>query len=206
MTPDSASIEAELRQLKAASLDDDFFARLEAAADDSLTTLSAEEIRFEEFLRETHPTALSPDYLAQLVTYVSATPFAVNEKIVLFPISGPQLVSPKKPFAVWQAAAAVAIFGAFCALTIPSGKQAGADRSSQMAENLPSKGNFIPASFDRNISTVKNEGIVWNQQQQAQNVIRVDYKEKIVYKDSMNRAVQIEQPRVQYLSVPATTD
>jgi hypothetical protein len=206
MTPDSATLEAELRKLQAATLDDDFFNRLEAATSDSLTILNPEEIRFEAFLRQTRPAALSADYLAKLETVVSTTPFAVNDKILLFPVTSPQAVTPRKQASAWRAVAAVAVIGAFSALMIPLGKKTGTADTFQETVSHPTSGNFIPASFDRNISTVKNEGMVWNSNQQAQSVIRVEYKDKIIYKDSMNRTFQIEQPRVQYLSIPAKTD
>ncbi len=206
MTPDSASLEAELRQLQAAALDDDFFSRLDAAADGTLTTLSAEEIRFESFLRQSSAAPFPKDFLAQLETVVSTTPFAVDEKILLFPKVGQKPAKPRKQTSIWAAAAAVALIGSFSALMIPEGKQSSDDTHLQSSINPVSSGNFIPASFDRNISNVKNEGMIWNGNQQPQSVIRVEYKDKIIYKDSMNRTFQIEQPRVQYMSVPEKTD
>lgn len=206
MTPDSASLETELRKLQAATLDDAFFSRLDAAADGTLTVLSPEEIRFESFLRQTTAASLPRDFLAQLETVVFTTPFAVDEKILLFPKVGQKPAKPRKQTSIWAAAAAVALIGGLSALIIPEGKQPNDITHFQTSINPPNSGNFIPASFDRNLSNVKNEGTIWNDEQQPQSVIRVEYKDKIIYKDSMNRTFQIEQPRVQYMSVPAKTD
>jgi hypothetical protein len=205
MTYDTASLEAELRQLQASALDDAFFARLDAAAEGTLTTLSPEEIRFEAYLRERSPAALPADFLAQLETVVSTTPFAVDEKILLFPKAGQPVSKSRKPNSMWGAAAAVALVGGFSALMIPDRTPA-TNNTSLQPQASASSSNLVPASFDRNLSNLKSEGVIWNSNHQPQSVIRVEYKDKIIYKDSMNRTFQIEQPRVQYMAVPAKTD
>jgi hypothetical protein len=171
-----------------------------------LATLTSDEFRFESLLRQRSPTPLPAEFLAQLEAIVATAPFAVDEKILLFPKGGRASVKPRRQTSIWRAAAAVALIGGFSALMIPSNKQAPPATNLQSAIPQPSSGNFIPASFDRNVSNVKNEGLMWNADQQPQSVIRVEYRDKIIYKDSMNRTFQIEQPRVQYLSVPAKTD
>src|SRR6476620_3279811 len=85
MTSDPSSLEAQLRELQAATLDEAYLLRLEAAADGTLTQLTPEELRFEALLRKNPPARLSADFLAQLEAIVHETPFAVDEKIVLFP-------------------------------------------------------------------------------------------------------------------------
>lgn len=206
MTPDLTSLEAELRSLRAAEFDDAFFARLEAAADDSLVTLSPDELRFEETLRQTPLPALSPAHLTALEEIVATTPFAVTDKILLFPVSGAPQHKPQRSSTTWRAAAAVAVIGAFSALLIPTGEPSDSAKESGQVASRPASGNFIPASFDRNVSTVKNEGFIWGTDQSPKSVIRVEYKDKIIYRDSLNRTFQIEQPRVQFLAIPAKTD
>jgi len=206
MSPDAASLEAELRQLQATTLDDAFFARLEAASADTLTTLSHEEIRFEALLRQATPAPLPADFLMKLEAITSSTPFGFEDKILPFPKAGQAPVTSRKPTSLWRAAAAVAIIGASTALLIPAGNRSKDPAPSQASISRPSSDHFIPASFDRNVSNFKNEGTIWNADKQPQSVIRVEYKDKIIYKDSMNRTFQIEQPRVQYMSVPVRTD
>jgi hypothetical protein len=209
MTSDPSSIEAQLRELQAATLDEAYLLRLEAAADGTLTQLTPEEFHFEALLRETPPARLSADFLTQLESIVREIPFAVEEKIVLFP-KGNASEPPRRHRPIWGAAAAVALIGAASALLVPS-----ADRPSSVArQSTPSSssvaatpaGNFIPAGFNRGLSEVRDEGIVWKANKQPHNVVRVVYKDKITLKDANGRTVEVEQPRVEYMLVPAKTD
>ncbi len=209
MTPDQATLEAELRELQAATLDEALLLRLEAAAEGSLTQLGHEEIRFEAFLRDCSPTALSADFLAKLETIIHEVPFSVNEKIVLFPKANSAPRS-RQARSMWGAAAAVALFGAVSALMIPAGKAP----SNIAARTAPifhpasnsATGNFVPASFNRGLSEVHDEGVIWKSNHQPHSVVRVVYKDLITLKDETGRTYQVEQPRVEYMLVPAKTD
>ena len=209
MTPDQLSIEAELRELQAAALDEGLLLRLEAAADGSLTQLSREEIRFEAFLRETSPARLPNDFLAGLETIVHEVPFSMNDKVVLFPKAN-AVAKPRKSRPMWGAAAAVALSGAITALMIPAGKPPtntlSVTKPDTQAVNNTAAGNFVPASFNRGLSEVRDEGVVWKSNQQPHSVVRVVYKDIITLKDENGRTFQVEQPRVEYLLVPAKTD
>jgi hypothetical protein len=213
MTHDKSSLEAALRDLQATVLDDELLQRLEAAADGTLTQLSREEVRFEEFLRQTSPAKLEPDFMASLEAIVHEVPFAVNEKIVLFP-KGNQAPAARAKRPMWAAAAAVALVGGLTALMIPTGRttqgiasQAPVTPSvSAPAVNTAAEGNFVPASFNRGVSEVHDEGVVWKSNSQPHSVVRVVYKDLITAKDKDGRTVQIEQPRVEYMLVPAKAD
>lgn len=209
MTPDQPSLEAELRELQAATLDEALLSRLEAAADGSLIQLSHDEIRYEAFLREISPARLPNNFLAELETIVHEVPFYVNEKIVLFPKAN---AAPKTRHTrpMWGAAAAVALFGAVSALMIPTGKPP-ANVIPQTASVSPpvnhaAGGNFVPASFNRGLSEVHDEGVVWKSNHQPHSVVRVVYKDIITLKDANGQTLQVEQPRVEYMLVPAKTD
>ena len=209
MTPDQLSLETELREFQAAVLDEALLLRLEAAADGTLTQLSHEEIRFEAFLRGTSPARLSPDFLAQLEAIVLEVPFAVDEKIVLFPKANTSIhVRRQRP--IWAAAAAVALIGAASALLVPSGRApATVARQNTPASPPPvtraTGGNLMPATFNRGLSEVHDEGVVWKSNNQPHSLVRVVYKDKItVTKDG--RTYQVEQPRVEYMLVPAKTN
>lgn len=210
MTPDQPSLEADLRELHAAALDEALLSRLEAAADGTLTQLSHEEIRFEAFLRGTSPARLSPDFLVKLEIIVHEAPFSVNEKILLFPKAG-TAPGTRRSRPMWGAAAAVALIGAVSALMIPAGK-APANLARQAAPPSPpvtsaaANGNFVPAGFNRGLSEVHDEGVVWKSNNQPHSVVRVVYKDKITLKDASGRTFQVEQPRVEYMLVPAKTD
>lgn len=216
MKQDHSSLEAELRSLQAAMLDDELLLRLEAAADGTQTQLTREEIRFEEFLRQTSPARLSPDFLAELEAVTHEVPFPMNEKIVLFPKGqhGKQAPAARGNRHMWGAAAAVAVIGALSALMIPAGKApASGDVARQdtppvsapLAANADS-GNLIPASFNRGVSEVSDAGIVWKSNNQPHSVVRVVYQDRITLKDKDGRTYQVEQPKVKYMLVPAKAD
>lgn len=206
MTHDPLLLEAALQDLQAAPLDEAFLDRLEAAADETLVQLTREEIRFEEFLRENKPAALTPDFIAQLEKILHEVPFAVDGKIVLFPRTN-RSPAARGGRPRWAAAAAVALIGGLTALLIPSQKfsQPIANRTPTEAANATA-GNLIPASLNRGISEVHDEGIVWKTHNQAHNVVRMVYKDLITLKDQSGRTFQVEKPRVEYILVPANTD
>jgi hypothetical protein len=207
MTPDQPSLEAELRDLHAATLDEALLARLEAAADGTLTRLSPGESRFEELLRESSPARLSPRFTASLESILSEVPFPVDGKILLFPKAA---VRARQPRPIWGAAAAVALIGAITALMIPAGK-APVNPTRQVAVTsppvtAPANPNLVPASFNRGLSEVHDEGVVWKSNNQPHTVVRVVYKDLLTLKDTNGRTFQVEQPRVEYMLVPAKTD
>ena len=209
MTHDPSSLEVQLRDLQVSALDEALLSRLEAAADGSLTQLDHEEIRFEALLRNTSPARLPADFLAQLDAIFHEVPFAVNEKIVLFPKANPA-VHTRRQRPLWGAAAAVALIGAATALLMPAGKTPN-QLGSQMTQvsspvARPANGNFAPASFNRGVSEVHDEGVVWKANNQPHSLVRVVYKDKITLRDNQGRTFQVEQPRVEYMLVPAKTN
>jgi plasmid stability protein len=204
MTPESRSFEAELREIQASALDEELLARLEAAADGTLTELSASELRFEQLLRRTSPAKLDSEFLGSLEAIVRDTPFGVDEKVVLFPITHRNVIHKRS---LWSAAAAVAIMGALAALIMPAGKPTAQtvaqSRTSAATANTP---NFVPASFNRALSEVNDEGVIWKPNNQPHSLVRVVYKDQITLKDAQGRTVEVEKPSVEYILVPAKTD
>ncbi len=209
MTHDPSSLEAQLRELQVSALDDALLSRLEAAADGTLTELGHEEIRFEALLRKTSPARLPADFLALLEAIVHEVPFSVNEKIVLFPKANPA-GHTRRQRPLWGAAAAVALIGAATALLMPTGKTP-EKLGSQMRQvsspvARPANGNLVPAAFNRGVSEVHDEGVVWKANNQPHSLVRVVYKDMITLKDKQGRTYQVEQPRVEYMLVPAKTN
>ncbi len=207
MTHDQTSLEAELRELQAASLDEDLLLRLEAAAEGTLTELGHGELRLEKLLRDASPAPLPAEFLSGLESVLQGVPFPVDEKIVLFPKAN---ISPKavKKRPTWAAAAAVALIGAATALLVPVNKPAGATTAQSGSPVSPatSADHFIPASFNRGVSNVSDEGVVWKNDNQPHQLMRVEYVDKTTLKDKDGRTYQVEQPRVRYMLVPARTD
>lgn len=209
MKHDPSDLEAELRKLQAAPLDEALLARLEASADGTWSELTHEEIRFENFLREVSPAKLPADFLADLDSVIAGVHFPVDEKILLFPRGGN---APKKREhrPTWGAAAAVAIIGAVSALLVPTANTPKAPTTVSTAISPPisatASPNLIPASFDRGLSEVHDEGVIWKSNNEPHRVVRVVYKDHVTLKDANGRTVEVEQPRVEYMLVPAKTD
>jgi hypothetical protein len=210
MTSDHSTLESELRDLRALALDEAFLNRLEESAEGTWTELSQQEIRFENLLRGTCPAKLDSAFLADLETIVRDMPFITDEKIVPFPKAA-TTVPTRRARPMWSAAAAVALIGAATALMMPAGKAP--DATPRRLASAPSSpagssanGNFIPAGFNRGLSEVHDEGVVWKSNSQPHSVVRVVYKDLVTLKDASGRTVQVEQPRVEYMLVPAKTD
>ncbi len=205
MTQDPSSLEAELSKFNASMPDDALLARLEAALDGTLDQLTPGEIRFEDYLRGNSPAGLAPDLLADLEKITCGLPFPKDAKIVLFPSTSIQPeVRRKRP--MWAAAAAVALVGAASALLMPTGKPTASLVEKKSTPPLHSSDPLVPASFDRGVTEVSNQGVVWKSGNQPHSVIRVAYQERITLKDTSGRTFQYEQPRVKYMLIPEKTD
>ncbi len=209
MKHDPSNLEGELRQLQAAPLDEALLARLATSADGTWTEPTHEEIRFENFLRETAPAKLPADFLASLESITAGTHFSVDEKVILFP-NGNAAPKKRKSRPMWAAAAAVALIGAASALLVPTTEmpkttaQASNRNSPPVAANAAT--NFVPASFNRGLSEVHDEGVVWKSNHEAHRVVRVVYTDHVTLKDASGRTVEVEQPRVKYILIPDRTD
>ena len=210
MTPDPPSLEAELSELRAVALDEAFLTRLEASAEGTWTELSQHEVRFETLLRATRPAKLEPAFLSDLEAVVRDVPFITDAKIVPFP-KVVAVAPARRSRPIWGAAAAVALIGAATALLMPTGKgpqtTPGRLASAPSASIKGSTGeNFVPAGFKRGLSEVHDEGVIWKSNNQPHSVVRVVYNDLVTLKDANGNTVQVEQPRVEYMLVPAKTD
>ncbi len=208
MNSDFSNLEADLRALQAAPLDDALLARLEAAADGNLTVLTQEELRLETQLRATAPAQFSPEYLAELEAVFRNVPFPINDKIVLFPKANtaPRQTTQRP---MWAAAAAVALIGATTALLLPPAKPSGkiAAASPTSTHNAqPISGNFTPSQFNRNVVNVSDGGVVWKSNTQPQHVLRIGYTDLFIMEDENGRTLKFEVPSVREVMVPAKTD
>ncbi len=216
MNSDLSSLEAELRALRAAPLDEAFLARLEAAADGNLTELGPEYRCLENQLRAVSPTSIASDHMAGLEALFQDVPFPVDEKILLFPKAAAvaeRTTTTRRP--MWATAAAVAIIGAATALMMPTQPPASRIASNTSTPSLPLapaptvsavSNNLVPAGFDRGVSTVRNEGVVWKNDSQPHSLMHVEYVDKITLKDQFGRTFQVEKPGVRYMLVPAKID
>lgn len=210
MNHDPSTLEEELRKLQAAPLDEALLARLEASADGTWTELTHEEVRFENFLRESSPAKLEADFLTRLDSVTAGVHFPLNDKVILFP-NGTGAPVKRESRSMWAAAAAVALIGAATALFMPapsSPKSPPIVSNNRIAPPAVSNSNqnFVPASFNRGLSEVHDEGVVWKSNSEPHRVVRVVYNDHVTLKDASGRTVEVEQPRVEYMLVPDKTD
>ncbi len=212
MPLETSSLESDLGRLRAAAPDESFLARLEACAENTWTDLTPEEIRFQQRLREFTPANLPPALMASLEATLGGIPFPRDENIVIFPPQSAAAPQPRRAW--WGAAAAVALTGALTALLIPTHRGSGNIAAAPPPPPptrliLPAATNhadLIPAGFRSGLSEARDEGVIWQSNNQPHRVLKVVYMERVTLKDPQGRTYQVEQPRVEYILVPAKID
>ncbi|MGA0845443.1 MAG: hypothetical protein ACO3RV_02800 [Luteolibacter sp.] len=213
-------IEDALKKLTPSNLDPALLEQIERSADGSWDYLDPLETSTEHELRAIRPQQLDPAFTRDLLAHVADLPMPSKDpNIVPFPSLG----HPEKPKQAvrqgrWLAAvAAVATMGAVLALWIPSGSSNDLVQDSaahQTRVNSPNKARassdaqarLTPAGFSRGLSEARDSGVILNQNQRPHRVLRFVYRERVTLKDNDQRTLLIEQPRVEYLIVPAKTD
>ena len=208
MSSDLSSLESDLRQLRAAALDESLLARLDACAADHWTALTPAETTFERHLQGIPPAALPASLMASLESTLGAVPFPGEKNIVRFPKHGTAAPASNRNW--WGAAAAVALIGAATALLIPQQATPSAPPSAKLenhetkpADSIP---QLIPAGFKRGLSEARDEGVIWQSNDRPHRVLKVVYQEEVTLKDGNGRTYQVQQPRVEYILVPAKND
>ena len=215
MNPELSSLEEQLKDLRAASLDDALLDRMEACAAGAWTALSPTEIAFGKQLAATAPAKLPEALQERLETLLAAVPFQVDEKIVSFPAPAAVVArSRSQGSRGWAAAAAVALFGACAALLVPepssSPKVAERATPAPVAPQAVSADvtdlSLVPAGFNRGLSAAMDEGVIWRPDDRPHRVFKVVYREQVHFKDKQGRTYQMEQPRTEYIIIPARND
>ncbi|MEP2775798.1 MAG: hypothetical protein ABJQ29_04970 [Luteolibacter sp.] len=213
--------EQELSKLSPAALDDGFLARLTACADGSDAVLNSDEMEFEASLRRLKPRNIKSALSASLLDSLAETPFAVDEKIVLF--NGRNRTVPQKGKSNilrfnYAAAAAVALLGSLAAFMIPqntgnSFNTAGNDNRPTSLEEVavpyvpPSdNSNFSTASFDTRLSETRDQGVIWSSAFQPQRIMRFTYTDEVTVQNEDGEMVKMKQPRIEYVIIPEKVD
>jgi hypothetical protein len=208
--------ECELGNLNPAVLDEDFLSRLTACAEGTHAQLSDGEAAFEARLRALRPVAVPSALQSSLAAALGDTPFAVDDKIVLFnkPSSGTAAAGVKKRTFRFNvaAAAAVALLGTLAAFMVPAETSQG-----QAAETGGTSGSpppafttapslVAPASFSRDPSEARDEGVIWRGKNQPHRVLRMTYMEKVTVMDAAGNPTSVERPRFEYVIIPEKID
>lgn len=206
---DPNNLESDLRQLRPAAIEDSLLDRLDACADGSWTTLDPAEIAFEKQLRGIAPAKLPASLAASLEATLAGVGFPNAEKIVPFPKRAN--TEPQRSRGWWSAAAVVALTGAITALLVPTNHEKGNTVAAPHINSapIPSAGQpdrLIPAGFKSGVSEASDEGVIWQNKNRAHRVLKVVYKDLVTLKDENGATYQVEQPRVEYILVPAQAD
>lgn len=208
--------ERELSNLNPAGLDEDFLSRLTACAEGTHAHLSDGEAALETRLRALRPGAIPNALRSSLLDALGDTPFAVDDKILLFnkPSNGASATGQKKSSLRFNiaAAAAVALLGSLAALMVPAEtKHSQTAVTGDKSEALPppfttAPSMIAPASFNRNPSETRDEGVIWRGKNQPHRVLRMTYMEKVTVLDAAGNPAIVERPRFEYLIVPEKID
>jgi hypothetical protein len=208
MSLDPPTLESDLRKLRPAQLDESYLARLESCAEGTWKELDPVEIVLEKRLRACTPARLPAGLTASLESVLDGVRFPNDEKIVPFPTQ--QASSSRGNRGWWGAAASVAITGAITALMMPSGHDsrpvAGTSPDSRSTRPSIASEKLIPAGFNRGLSEASDEGVIWQSNNRPHNVLKVVYMDRVTLKDANGATVEVEQPTVEYILVPAKTD
>lgn len=221
MSPDLSSLESDLRQLRPAALEASLLARLAACGDNSRAELPTAELppaelpaelqRCEHQLRRHRAAPLPPALLASLAALNPDLAGATTPDIVRFPV--PQATAHRHHRAWWSAAAVVALSGALAALLVPARHDSRVlaatvpqARAAAAPRVTPPAGQLTPASFNRGLSEARDEGVIWQSHDQPHRVLKVVYMDRVTLKNPAGQTYQVDQPRVEYILVPAKTD
>lgn len=208
--------EQELSNLQPSGLDEDFLARLTACAEGTQLDLSEDEIALESRLRALRPRKIPSALQTSLLDALGDTPFAVDDKIVLFnkPSSGTVRADSKRSSFRFNlgAAAAVALLGSIAAFMVP--KETHNDQKTVTGEEPKSfaapltitPAQVAPASFTRNPSETRDEGVIWRGKNQPHRVLRLTYMDQVMTKDAAGNPISTQRPRVEYVIIPEKID
>lgn len=203
----TSDLEAELRKLSPAGSHSQLIDRLEACALGDWSEPLEDELKLEEHLRTNSPARPSPALMASLEAICTSIPFPKEKNIVGFPKSKSRPPAARR--GQFAAAAAIALMGAATALLIPiKGTKPSAVADSAPANQTTRATNAVltPASFKRGLTAASDEGVIWQPNQAPQRVLKFTYQDCATLRDNKGRTYQFEQPRVEYLRVPAKTD
>ncbi|MBU6327493.1 MAG: hypothetical protein KGQ89_07690 [Verrucomicrobia bacterium] len=204
-------LENILSSLKPAGLSERTLARLEDAVcgqDD----LDASLRQFEALLVAQQPRALDETAMARFHAIVADVPFALNDKVLMFPGSRKDAVAPP-PAKRWRAnrflaTAAVAAIGGLAAFLIPVNQTVQPVVSSSGSGELPPlpaktmSPGIVTTSYGSGIQKAADEGVIWTQNRQPKRVLRFRYQDRVLVRDENGIERMLFIPREELLIVP----
>jgi hypothetical protein len=207
MSSELTSLESQLGALRPAAPGVALLDRLEACAAGVWQESTRIEQAASESLAARAPAALPAAFAESLLATLSKAGFPQESKIVPFPARD---ASSHRARPAWLSAVAlVALCGVLAALLVPVGEKPSTVSAPSSPAAAPSANisELVPAGFRRGLSETSDEGVVWQSPDRAHRVLRVVYKDTVTMRDQQNGSIyQIEEPRVEYILVPAKID
>ena len=214
METNRKELEQLLRSLKPSGLRESTLDRLEQAMcgtvlmDPSMQALESQ-------IAELRPRTLTESSVDQLMSIVQDVPFALDQKVVLFPGARKESPGTAAPRRGWQrgaALAAVAAIGAFAALWTPVGnnKPVVVDAAPQsigsQAPVTASPNGIVATSFGTGVERAADEGVFWTPDHQPKRVLRFEYQDRVLVRDKNGVDRMLFIPREELFVVPEKVD
>ncbi|MCH7226788.1 hypothetical protein [Haloferula sp. A504] len=208
MELDLQKLENRLEAMRPSGLDPALAERLERAVEGRLEELGPEERGLERRLAKVSPSGPSASTRAALLTILERLPFPGATKVVPFP--NREKASPQRRAMPWAAAALVALAGGLSALlmgpksTEPASGAVATTGGSEVVKADPEA--FTPASFESGVAKADDLGRIWAGGDKSVRVVKVVYKDRVVWLNAQGEEMVTEVPRTEFLVVPDEID
>lgn len=214
METNRKELEQLLRSLEPSGLRESTLDRLEQAMCGSVA-MDPSMQALESDLLDLRPRALAEPSLERLMTIVRDVPFALDQKVVLFPGARKETIPMRSSRSGWQrvaAMAAMAALGALAALWTPV-----ADHKPVIVEAAPkmpvgqspvhaSRHGIVATSFGTGIEHAEDEGVIWTPDHQPKRVLRFEYQDRVLVRDKNGVDRMLFIPREERFVVPEKVD
>ncbi len=178
--------------------------------------MDSELMRFEEELERLSPGSLPEGLIARMEAamegweQVSAEVSEEIDKVVPFPHleDEERAVEKRGRAGVWAAAACVGMLGAVAGLLLTANpeKNEVADSPSRVASEAVRKAEFAPRTARRTILDSSNRGVIVANGSEPLRVMRLNYVDRVEFRNAAGEEVHLEIPTVNYHVVPLPTD
>jgi hypothetical protein len=207
-------LEQLLFNLKPQPLSDHALSRFEQAMS-GLLLLDSSQKAIESQLGELKPRTLTEETLDRCMDIVQKVPFAINEKVVLFPGACKDLLNQApshRRVSRWLAVAAMVAMGTLAALITPfnpASQQATVGKSYSPLLNRPTTAltnGIVATSYGTGIEQASDEGVIWTDHQQPRRVLRFEYQDRVLVRDQNGVDRMLFIPREEVLVLPEKVD
>lgn len=214
MEKNRKELEQLLQSWQPSGLSERTLERLEQAMTGSIEVDPSLQV-LESQLRDLRPRQLKETSMESLVTMVRDIPFALDQKVVLFP-GARKVMPPSSPVhRGWlrvAAMAAMAAIGALAALWAPVANNnpvivnAAPQNTGSQAPAIASANGIVATSFGTGVERAADEGVIWTPDHQPKRVLRFEYQDRVLVRDKNGVDRMLFIPREEWFVVPEKVD